>query len=170
MNIRCTNYNFDVFLIVKLQNLFIRSKSMWGQERIRTSLSGCRLKKELDYKEDWGPKNWCFQTVVLEKIFENPLGCKEIKPVSPKGNQLWIFIDFQHQFSAEVPSFIIGRTSVEALLLWPTDVKSWLIGKDPDAGKDWGQEKGGQMMRWLDGVTDSVDMNLSNSRRQDKAG
>ena len=82
---------------------------------------------ELDYKESWALKNWCFWTVVLEKTFESPLDCKEIQPVHPKGNQCWIFI---------------GRTDVEAEtpILWPPDVKSWLIGKDPDAGKDWGQE------------------------------
>ena len=81
------------------------------------------------HKEGWVPKNWCFQTVVLEKILESPLDCKEIKPVNPKENQLWIFI---------------GRTDAEteAPILWPPDLKSQLIGKDPDAGKDWGQEKG----------------------------
>ena len=79
---------------------------------------------ELDYKENWGPKNWCFWTVVLEKTLESPLDCKEIKPVHLKGNQSWIFI---------------GRTDAEAEapILWPPDVKTWLIGKDPDAGKDW---------------------------------
>ena len=84
---------------------------------------------ELDHKEGWGPKNWCFWTVVLEKIPESPLDCKEIQSVNPKGNQSWIFI---------------GRTDAEAETpkLWPPDVKSWLIKKDPDAGKDWRQEKG----------------------------
>ena len=74
------------------------------------------------------PKNWCFWTVVLEKTLENPLDCKEIKPVNPKGNQSWIFI---------------GRTDAEAEapLLWPPDVMNWIIGKDPDSGKDWRQEK-----------------------------
>ena len=83
---------------------------------------------KLDYKESWAPKNWCFWTVVLEKTPESPLDCKEIKPVNPKGNQYWIFI---------------GRTDAEAeiLILWPPHAKSWLIGKDPDAGKDWRQEK-----------------------------
>ena len=83
----------------------------------------------LDYKESWMPKNWCFWTVVLEKTLESPLNCKEIKPVNPRGNQPWIFI---------------GRTDAEAetTILWPPDVKSQLIGKDPDAGKDWRQEKG----------------------------
>ena len=83
---------------------------------------------ELDRKEGWVPKNWCFQTVVLEKTLEGPLDCKEIKPVNPKGNQSWIFI---------------GRTDTEAEtpILWPPDGKSRLIGKDNDAGKDWGQEE-----------------------------
>ena len=100
---------------------------------------------ELDYKESWAPKNWCVWTVVLEKTLESPLDCKEIQPVNPKGNQSWVFI---------------GRTDVEAetLILWPLDVKNWLIWKDPDAGKDWGQEKKGT--RWLDGITDSMDMGL----------
>ena len=99
---------------------------------------------ELDYKESWAPKNWCFWTVVLEKTLESPLDCKEIQPVHPKGNQFWVFI---------------GGTDVEAetLILWPPDAKSWLVGKDPDAGKDWGQEKGtteDEMVGWhhrLDG-------------------
>jgi len=83
---------------------------------------------ELDYKESWVPKNWCFWTVVLEKTLESPLVCKEIQPVHPKGDQFWVFI---------------GRTDAEAetLILWPPDTKSWLIWKDPDAGKDWGQEE-----------------------------
>ena len=80
---------------------------------------------ELDHKEDWVLKNWCFLIVVLEKTLESPLDSKEIKPVNPKGNQSWIFI---------------GRTEAEALILWPPAGKSWLIGKDPDAGKDWRQE------------------------------
>ena len=85
---------------------------------------------ELDYKESWVLKNWCFWTVVLEKTLEGPLDCKEIQPVHPKGNQSGIFI---------------GRTDAEAetLILFPPDVKNWLIGKDPDAGKDWGREEKG---------------------------
>ena len=81
---------------------------------------------ELDYKESWVPKNWCFWTAVLEKTLESPLDCKKIQPVHPKGDQSWVFI---------------GRTDVEAEtpILWPTYVKSWLIGKDPDAWKDWGR-------------------------------
>ena len=84
---------------------------------------------ELDYKESWAPKNWCFWTVVL-KTLESPLDCKEIQPIHPKGDQLWVFI---------------GRTDVEAEtpILWPPDAKSGHIGKDPDAGKAWGHEEKG---------------------------
>ena len=100
---------------------------------------------ELDYKESWEPKNWCFWTVVLEKTLESLLDCKEIKPVNPKGNQSWIFI---------------GRTDAEAEtpIRWPPDAKNWLT----DAGKDWsGRRRGRQRIRWLDGITDSMDMSLS---------
>ena len=85
---------------------------------------------ELDYKESSVPKNWFFWTVVLEKTLESPLDCKKIQPVNPKGNQSWIFI---------------GKTDAEAEtpILWPPDVKSWLIGKDPDAQQDWKQEEKG---------------------------
>ena len=83
---------------------------------------------ELDYKESWAMKSWCFWIVVLEKTLDSSLDCKEIKPVPPKGNQSWIFI---------------GRTDAEAEtpILWLPDAKNWLIGKDPDAGKDWRQEE-----------------------------
>ena len=100
---------------------------------------------ELDYKENWALKNWCFWTVVLEKTLESPLDCKEIQPVHPKGDQSWVFI---------------GGFDVEAetSILWPPDVKSWLIWEDPDAGKDWRQEEKGmiedEMFGWhhqLDG-------------------
>ena len=93
---------------------------------------------ELDPKEGWTPKNWCFWTVVMEKTLESPLDYK-ITSVNPKGNQPWIFI---------------GRTDAEAEIpiLWPPDSKSWLTGKDPDAGKDWGQEEKGltehEMVEW----------------------
>ena len=98
-----------------------------------------------ELKESWVPKNWCFWTVVLEKILESPWDCKEIKQVHPKGNQSWMSI---------------GRTDA---ILWLPDVKNWLIGKDPDAGKDWRrEEKGGwQEMRWLDGITNLIDISLS---------
>ena len=91
------------------------------------SISHVRM-LELDHKESWVLKNWWFWTVVLEKMFESPLDNKEIKPVNRKGSQSWIFI---------------GRTDAEAEtpIHWPPDVKNWLIGKDPDAGKDWRQEK-----------------------------
>ena len=92
---------------------------------------------ELGHKESWAPKNWCFWTVVLEKTLESPLDCKEIKLVNPKGNQSWIFI---------------GKTDDETPILWPTNVKNWLTGKDPDAGKDWRQEEKGmtadKMVGW----------------------
>ena len=100
---------------------------------------------ELDCEESWALKNWCFWVVVLEKTLESPLNCKEIQPVHPKGNQSWIFI---------------GRTGVEpeTPILWPPDAKNWLIGRDPDAGKDWRQEEKGmeedEMVGWhhrLDG-------------------
>ena len=100
---------------------------------------------ELDCEESWAPKNWCFWTVVLEKTLESPLDCKEIQPVHHKGNQSWVFI---------------GRTDAKAEtpILWPPHAKSWLIGKDPDAGRDWGQEEKGmtedEMAGWhhqLDG-------------------
>ena len=104
---------------------------------------------ELHYKESWSPKKWWFWTAVLEKTLESPLDCKEIQPVNPKGNWSWISI---------------GRTHVEAktAVLWPPDVKNWLIWKDPDAGKDrsW-EERGQQRMRWLDGITDTMGMSLS---------
>ena len=104
---------------------------------------------ELDNKKGWAPKKWCLQTVVLEKTLESPLDCKEIKPVNPKGNQSWIFT---------------GRTDAEAEapIFWPPDVKSRLIGKDPDAGKTEGRRRRGRLRtRWFDGITDSMDMSLS---------
>ena len=102
---------------------------------------------ELGHKEGWGLKNCCFQIVGLEKTLESPLDCK-IKPVNPKGNQLWVFIG-------------MTDAEAEAPILWPPDVKNWLIGKDPEAGKDWRQKEECQRMRWLDSITDSMDMSLS---------
>ena len=103
---------------------------------------------ELDYEDDWVPMFWCFSTVVLEKTLEIPLDFKEIKPVNPKRNQPWIFI---------------GKTDAETEppILWSPDKKSWLIGKDPDVGKDWGQRSGCQKMRLLNDITDSVDISLN---------
>ena len=92
---------------------------------------------ELDHKESWALKNWCLWTVALEKTLESPLDWKEIQPVYPKRNQSWLFM---------------GRTEAEAPILWPPDAKKWLIGKEPDAGKDWRQgEKGtteDEMIGW----------------------
>ena len=114
---------------------------------------------ELDYKENWAPKNWCFWTVVLEKTLASLLDCKEIQPVHPKGNQSWIFI---------------GRTDTEAEtpILWPPDAKNWLIGKDPDAGKDWRQEKMGttedKMAEWhhqLDGHEFELALGVGDGQR-----
>ena len=101
----------------------------------------------LDYKESRVPKNWCFWTAVLEKTLESPLDCKEIKPVHPKGDQSWVFI---------------GKTDVEAEtpILWPRDAKSWLIGKDSDAGIGGRRRRGWQRMRWSDGITNLMDMGL----------
>ena len=98
----------------------------------------------LDHKEHWPLRNWCFGTVVLEKTHESPLDSKEIKPVNPKGNQSWIFI---------------GRTDAEAEapILWPPDVKNWLIGKDSEGRKRMERQR----MRWLDGTVSSMDMSLS---------
>ena len=98
---------------------------------------------ELDFKESWALKNWYFWTVVWEKTLESPLDSKEIQPVHPKEDKSWMFS---------------GRIDAEAEtpLLWPPDAKSWLIWKDPDAGKG--------RMRWLDGITDSMEMNLGELR------
>ena len=112
---------------------------------------------ELDHQEGWALKNWCLWIVMLEKTLESLLDCKKIKPVNLKGNQSWIFT---------------GETDAEAKdpILWPPDTKRWLTGKDPDAGKDWGQNEkrvtedgmvGGQRMGWLDGITDSMNVNFS---------
>ena len=105
---------------------------------------------ELDYKESWAPKNWCFWSVVLEKTLESPLDWKEIQPVHPKGNQSWAFI---------------GRTDAEAEtpIFWPPDAKNWLIGRETLVLRktEGRRRKGWQRMRWLDGITDSMDTSLS---------
>ena len=103
---------------------------------------------ELDHNEGWVPKDQHFWTVVLEKTLESPLDCKVIKLLNPKGNQPWTFI---------------GGTEAEAedLIIWPPDVKSQLIGNDPDEGK---RRRGQQRMSWLDGIIDSMEMSLSKPR------
>ena len=104
----------------------------------------------LDHKESWLLKNWCFWTVVLEKTLESPLDCKEIQPVHPEGNQIWIFF---------------GRTEAEAPILWLPELKNWLITRYPDDGKIEGRrQRGQQRMRWLDGITDPMDMGVSELR------
>ena len=128
--------------LCKLQNAYTHSKQFYTSQSHGFSNSHVWM-WELDHKESWAPKNWCFRTVVLEKTLECLLDCKEIQPVHPKGNQSCIFI---------------GRTDAEAPILWPPDEKNWLIWKDPDAGKDWRlEEKGttkGEIVgwhHWLDG-------------------
>ena len=108
--------------------------------------------QELDHKEGWAPKNWCFRIAVLEKTLESPLNYKESKPVHPKGNRPWVFS---------------GRTvaEAEAPILWPPEVKSQLVEKLPDAEKDWRpKEKGAAERRWLDSIIDSMDMTVSRLR------
>ena len=103
---------------------------------------------KLDFEESWEPKNWCFWTVVLEKTLENPLDCKEIQPVHPKGDQSWVFT---------------GRTDAKAEtpILWTPHAKSWLTGKDSDAGRDWRQEEKGTTEDEMAGcITNSMDMSL----------
>ena len=103
---------------------------------------------ELDCEESWAPRNWWFWTVVLEKTLESPLDCEEIQPVHSKGDRSWVFI---------------GRTDAKAetAIFWPPHVKSWRIGKDPDVGSDCRRKRGQQRMRWLDDITNSMDMSLS---------
>ena len=106
--------------------------------------------RELDCEESWVPKMWCFWTVVLEKTLESPLDCKQIQPVHSEGDQPWVFFG-RNDAKAETP------------VLWPPYAKSWLIGKDSDAGRDWGQEEW-QRIRWLVGITDLMDVSVSELR------
>ena len=147
-----------IFHVSKLYLFLFKNTFYFGSYRIRIhkkqrhyfsskgpSSPGCGFSSshvwrwELDYRESWVPKNWCFWTVVLEKTLESPLDCKDIQPVHPKGDQSLVFI---------------GRTDVEAEspVLWPPAAKSWLIWKDPDAGKDWRWEEKGmtedEMVGW----------------------
>ena len=122
--------------ILKSRNITLRTKV----HIVKTMIFPIHVQVwELDYKEGWAPKNWCFQSAVLKKTLESLLDCKETKSINSKGNQSWIFI---------------GRTDAEAEtpVLWPPDAKSWLIRKDLDAGKDWRQEKKGttedEMVGW----------------------
>ena len=121
--------------VFRLPLCFLKSETGKSSPSLRLSYfrhktAGLIFMIKMEYKESWAPKNWCFWTLVLEKTLENPMDCKEINPVNPKGNQSWIFI---------------GRTNAEAetTILWPPDAKDWLTGKHPDAGKDWKQEEKG---------------------------
>ena len=121
--------------VIKKQRHPFASKGLYRQS-YGSSISNVRM-WELDHEEGWAPKNWCFQIVVLEKTLESPSDNKEIKPVSPKGNQPWR---------------VTGRTDAEAPILWPPEAKRWLIGKDPDAGKGWREQEKGttedEMVEW----------------------
>ena len=129
----------------------MRERNYWaGIYEFSQLLSFLNFYSVLDYKESWVPKNWCFWIVMLEKTLESPLDCKEIQPVHSKGDQPWVFFG-RNDAKAETPA-----------VLWPPHAKSWLIGKDSDAGRDWGRRKRWrQRMRWLDGITDSMDVSLS---------
>ena len=128
--------------ILKSRDISLLSGQSYGFSSSHVQMS------ELDHKEGWRLKNWCFWSVVLVKTLESPLVNKEIKLVHPKGRQPWIFT---------------GSTDAEAEtpILWPPDVKNWLIWKDPDAGKNRRREERDDRMRWLDGITESMDMSLS---------
>ena len=138
----CVSFKFYVLKLGKIkivskQATFFASKGLSSQSY---GFSGSHVWMwELDHKESWALKNWCFWTAVLEKTLESTLDSKEIQPAHPKGNQSWVFSE---------------RTDVEAEtpILWPPDAKNWLTWKDPDAGKDWGQEEKGrtedEMVGW----------------------
>ena len=115
--------------ILKIRDIILPTKVCIVSQSYGFSSSHIQMWK-LDHKESWVLKNWCFWTVVLEKTLESPLDSKEFKPVSPKGKQPWIFMEKTD-------------SEAESLIIWPPDAKSWIIGKDPDAGKDWGQEEKG---------------------------
>ena len=135
-------HSFYCWIVIKKQRHYFDNKGPSGQ---RYGFSSSHLLMwELDHKESWVPENWFFWTMMLEKTLESPVDWKEIQPVHPKWNQSWIFI--------------VGRTDIEAItpILWPPDTKSWLIWKDFNAGG-----KGDHRMRWLNGITDSMDMSLS---------
>ena len=147
------NFLFSSFNLSHVTLVLIKNYHLVKNMFLPVVNYGC---ESWDCKESWAPKNWCFWTVVLEKTLESPLDCKEIKPVNPKGNRTRIFIektDVKKKKKKE-------KTDVEAEapILWPSDSKSWLIGKDPDAGKDWRQEEKGAIEyemagwhHWLNG-------------------
>ena len=155
----CFSANWDGFKLLLvftthsgLDNLLLGGAANWGFGNQKREVCKWDLPSDI-HKEGWAPKNLCFQAVVSEKTLESPLDSKKIQPVNPKGH---------------LPRIFIGRTDAEAKapINWPPIGKSRLIGKDPDAGKDWGQEeKGQQRMRWLDVITDSMDMSLSKLRK-----
>ena len=124
----------DLDSILKSRDFTLPAKACIKAMVFPVVMYGC---ESWTIKEGWALKNWCFQIVVLEKTLESPLDCKGIKPVNPKGNQSWIFT---------------GRTEAETPILWPPNAKSQLTGKDPDAGKDWGQKEKGmiedEMVGW----------------------
>ena len=128
-------------------NLYVHCSVIYNSQDIKTTSHHVWM-WELDHKESWKLKIWCFWTVLLEKTLESPLDCKEIQPVHPKGDQPWIFT---------------GRTDAEAEtpVLWPPDAKNWLTENTLMLGKTDGRRRGGQKMRWLDGITDSMNMSLS---------
>ena len=132
--------SFTVFFSLSLSLYVLSRRTVMGKLMCKKTMTMHVWMWELDHKEGWVLKNWWFRTV--EKTLENPLDCKEIKPVNPKGNQLWIFI---------------RMTGAEAPILWLPDAKSWFIGIDTDSGKC---HSAWQKTRWLDGIIDSVDMNL----------
>ena len=132
--------------ILKSRDITLSTK-IWPCQGYSFSSGHVRM-WELDYKEIWAPKNWCFWTVELEKTLESLLDSQDIQPVHPKGNQSWVFI---------------GRADAETEtpIFWPPDETSWLIWKGPDVGKDWGRRRRGrQRIRWLNGITDSMDISL----------
>ena len=129
-----------IFVILKSRDITLPTKVHLVKALVfLVVMYGCESWMWASIKKSWAPKNWCFWTVVLEKTPESLLDCTEIQPVHPKGDQSWVFI---------------GRTDIEAEtpVFWPSDVKSWLIWKDPDAEKDWGQEEKGmtedEMVGW----------------------
>ena len=128
LNLHMLFTEINHFTVIVTENIVKRNKSSHPDvTNPKSSLYGC---ESWTVKKAEHQKNWCFWTVVLEKTLESPLECKEIQPVHPKGDQSWVFI---------------ARTDAEAEtpVLWPPHVKSWLIGKDPDAGRNWGQEEKG---------------------------